>query len=76
MRWGDAEPGDLVEYKLPGSLKKYGIFLGIVEQPEMKHIHSLKWISILGSEHEMIPIAVDLDNIPVSVRSSLAEAVG
>lgn len=74
MKWYDAEPGDLVEYRIPGCRKRYGLYLGVRTISDDMGI--TKWLDILNEEHEAILLAVSLDDIVVSVRSSLKDSLG
>lgn len=62
--------GDLVEYHVHNSKKKFGIYLG--SQP---WIEGLQFIRILGHELELI-FPDGVETIKISVRSSVKKAKG
>ena len=73
MRWGDAQPGDYVEYKLPGSKKQHGLYLGLFVYND--DYAGVKCLQVLGAELDSIPV-VSLEDIKVSVRAALEDAIG
>ena len=80
MSWENVKVGDLIEYHARGSLRKFGIYLGITEEIEIDISDGI--ITGLPAMHmvykdgiDYIPVDTGIST-KVEVRSSLKSAKG
>lgn len=70
MGWSDVKPGDLIEFRFPGCQKQFGVFIRI-QEVDIGPTSRLGITILTDGNMVTIPVIVDLDDVPVYIRSDV-----